>query len=134
MKIAFPDTLTWQAGLEFGLEAVSRLNANGSKPRVSFVDSGPMLEAISFALLDFGLLNSVVWVRDQDSTLFEADIALFPRVTAGDRQSIEKALARGVRTFSSDPDFTSANPLYTSFVRRDVEALKQLMEGFIRSR
>lgn len=133
ITIAFPDALCWQAGMEFGLTAVSQLKTKGARLKVSFADHGPMLEAVSFAILDFGLEDSAIWVHDRESTMLQANLALFPRVVAGDREIIERAIERGLRTFSSDPEFTSTNPLFTSFLRRDVEALERLLAGFYAS-
>lgn len=120
-SIVMPDPLDWRAGHEFGLEGISLLKDES----LSFViaSRGEFLEAVAFAIHEFGLTEQARYVRNPSRRLRKGTVALFPRVTSFEPESIHRSLARGARVVCSDPDYDSHHPLFLKTRPRDAVAL-----------
>ena len=76
--IVLPDALVWEAGIEYGLEAVAALAAE-TKVNCAVRDDGPMLEAIAFAVHQLAL-GGVVRFTDDPCAAGPVDVVLAPRL------------------------------------------------------
>jgi hypothetical protein len=76
--IVLPDLLVWQAGVEFGLEAVAAVAAD-TVVSCAIHDRGPMVEAAAFAVHQLGLAPVVRFADRPWSGLGDA-VVLAPRV------------------------------------------------------
>lgn len=123
MRIAFPDPLTWQSGIEFGLQALGELHRRGIGFTCRLRDEGPMLEAATFAMVQYGLQSRFEWVRRAPRVLRGIDVALFPRVAPGDLDVIRFLLQQGVRVVTSDPAVDWVSPGLHTFPRRHSRVL-----------
>jgi hypothetical protein len=127
MRIVFPDPLIWQSGIEFGLQAVGEFQREERPVKCLLRDRGPMLEAVTFAALQYGLLPMVEWTRHWPHWLRPNDVAVFPRVAPGDAGPIQEALRQNATVITSDPGIVIQHALLRQFPRRDVAALVQCL-------
>lgn len=128
MKIIFPDPLIWQSGIEFGLQSLAELRSAGWNFEFSILDQGPMLEAVSFAIADYGLQAHVRWLSRRPRPWTRFDVVLIPRVAAGDPELVRQILCAGVEVVSSDPDISLNQSGFHSFPRRNWRSLLNLLE------
>lgn len=127
IKVAFPDRLVWQSGIEFGLQAVAVLAGEGAPIEFSLIDHGTMLEAATFAVIQYQLQSKVQWVRRWPRSFAAYEVAIFPRVAPMETQTITRILKQGVLVISSDPAFTTPDEHFLSFFRRDWQALATML-------
>jgi hypothetical protein len=132
MRIVFPDSLTWQSGIEFGLQALGALYHRGAAFEFSLPDHGPMLEAATFAIIQYQLHNKVRWVHRWPRSFAAFDVAIFPRVVAIEKGSLTQLLHQGVTVISSDPEFQSAKGNYHRFARRDWQTMAGVLNGLMK--
>jgi hypothetical protein len=132
MRIVFPDPLTWQSGIEFGLQALGELQRRGLSFEFSLRDEGPMLEAAAFAVNQYGMLSKVRWVRRWPRSWTGFDVALFPRVITGEAQPVLNACKQGVLVITSDPGIKQSLPNLYVFGRRDCRELASCIEKVAR--
>ena len=132
MRIAFPDPLTWQAGIEFGLQALAELQREGAAFEFSLLDHGPMLEAATFAIIQYKIQNKVRWVQRWPRTFTSFEVAIFPRVVAMDTSVLAQILDQGLTVISSDPEFQSSKCNFQQFARRDWQSLAGLLNTLMR--
>jgi hypothetical protein len=80
IHVALPDPLVWQAGIEFGLEAIAEVAATHDVV-CRLRDRGPMLEAVGFAVYQLGL-SGITEFRRSPLASRRVDVVLVPRVTS----------------------------------------------------
>jgi len=129
MRVALPDPLSWQAGIEFGLQALGELRRGGLNFEFSLLEQGPMLEASGFAVNQFGLETNVRWLHRRLRSWTGFDAVLFPRVAPLETATITQILEGGVTVISSDPEFRSQRSNFHPFPRRDWQSLAKLMQA-----
>ena len=127
MRIVFPDPLIWQSGLDFGLQAVGELQRQRAAFEFSLPDEGPMLEAATFAIIQYQLQTKVHWVHRWPRSFAAFDVAIFPRVASMETGSMTQILDHDVAVLSSDPEFKSAKVNYHRFARRDWQSLAGIL-------
>ena len=127
MRIVFPDPLTWQSGIEFGLQALGKLHRGGVPFKFSLCAQGPMLEAATFAVIQHQMQNQVRWVRRWPQSFREFDVAVFPRVIAMETSAISEIAAQGMTVVSSDPEFRESKATFHQFARRDSDSLANIL-------
>lgn len=132
MRIAFPDTLTWQSGIEFGLQALGVLQTAGLDFEFSLRDKGHMLEAVAFTVNQYGMLSKVRWVRSWSGSWQKFDLAIFPRVIAGEVEPVLKACKQGLLVITSDPGLKQSLPNLYVVGRRDASELASSIEKVAR--
>ena len=124
-SLTLPDPLIWQAGIEYGLEALADL------PLGVWVctlrDHGPMLEAAAFAVHQLGLQDYVRFQPRFGSRSGGSQIALFPRVAPLDHNLILDSLKRGNVVVTSDPSFAFDCSNLLIFPRRDSRTLRDIL-------
>ena len=127
MRIVFPDPLIWQSGLEFGLQAVGEFQNEEPELECLLRSQGPLLEAVTFAALQYQLLPKVQWTRRCPHRFGSDDVAVFPRVAPTDEAPIRDALSQNISVITSDPAVTISHPLLRLFPRRNVAALVECL-------
>jgi hypothetical protein len=126
--VTFPDQLVWQAGIEYGLQAAADAFSRGAKIVCYLRNSGPMLEAVAFAVREFGLHNVIRWGRGDQITK-NAHVFLFPRVKAMESETIYRLISSGKTVITSDPNIKTCDTKLITFQRRDYKALSDLILG-----
>lgn len=128
MRIALPDPLTWESGIEFGLQAIGELVRQGIPIEFSLLDHGAMLEAATFGIIQYQLHPNVRWVRRWPGSFAAFDVAIFPRVAAMETATISQILDQGLPVVSSDPVFVVSTN-FQQFPRRDWQALANILRN-----
>jgi hypothetical protein len=103
MKVLFPDPLTWESGIEYGLEGVAKAQDSCGDVVSTLYGKGPFLEAVAFAAMEFAILDrlefrSVITEREYRN----AELVLLPRVRPGRQGPARMALASGTFVITSD--------------------------------
>jgi hypothetical protein len=127
IRIALPDPLVWQAGIEFGLQGIADAFSRGEFSCI-LNSEGPMLEAVAYAIKEMNIGN----VEYADSRLIRkkgAEVFLFPRVQKMDVGSIRYLVDSGQTVITSDPAVTKFAPNILLFMRRDVVRLSSTLQA-----
>lgn len=127
MRLAFPDPLVWQAGIEFGLQAVAEVIGRGTRISCCLKGEGPMLEAVAYAIKELGIQDVVKWSKD-GSFKGRIDIYLLPRVQSGEQKTIRSLVDAGKTVLTSDPGIAAAEACLHIFPRRNTVALASLVQ------
>jgi hypothetical protein len=122
-----PDPLTWQAGIEYGLQALTAVQETGSEFLCYLADAGPLLEAVSLSVYQLDLTERVRYVSPVQGYLKGANAILLPRVYSLDREIIGTALKAGQWVISSDPAVTLEHPRLLRFPCRDWRAMADIL-------
>jgi hypothetical protein len=133
IQVIFPDPPVWQAGLEFGVEGLARARRKGLSLTVSILDHGPMVEAITCALLQFDMLNCVLWHRRWPGRISNWDVAVFPRVRSIDNGPLLKCLRNGLWVLSSDPNFKEKHPRLGRLPPRDAGRISEAILDILKA-
>lgn len=131
-KILMPDDLIWQAGLEYGIQALSKVAEQGGGFKCFIKSKGPFLEPVSFAIHQMKMGEKISYVEDTIKYLLESDIVLLPRVCPLDKKIIERSLKNGKTVITSDPSIAAGHPGMMLFMRRDWEELSGMLAGAVR--
>jgi len=125
IKLLFPDPLIWQAGVEYGLQALAGLSSG--EWVCGLPNHGPMLESTAFAIHQLGLQDRVKFQSRHKYLFGSSQIALFPRVAPLNRKLLLRNLKRGQIVVTSDPsiDFEFTN-LFV-FPKRDWYSLREIL-------
>ncbi len=118
-----PDKLVWQAGIEYGLQALAELKNKGKQFVCFLADEGPALESVAFAVHQLDLSGEVKFVKDVQKHISAADAILLPRVSPLEQETIGGFLRQGKTVITSDPAISSAPPRLISFPRRQWQSL-----------
>lgn len=125
IKLVFPDPLVWQAGVEFGLQALAGLPSGEWVCEIP--DHGPMLEAAAFALHQLGIQDRMKFCSRRNCLPGRNQVALFPRVAMLDHSLLLGSLKHGQIVVTSDPavDFECDNLFL--FRRRDWRTMRDIL-------
>lgn len=128
--IVMQDTLIWQAGVEFGLQALAELQKKNVYFNCYLRSRGPHLEAIAYAVHQLNLESKTFFMHNINKYIKKAKIVVLPRVCALESESISNNLKSGRIVITSDPSIKSneKKKLYT-FPRRDWRALSNLLDS-----
>jgi hypothetical protein len=127
LRVALPDPLVWQAGLEWGLEALSDARRQGLSFSCQIGDEGPLLEAVAFSVKEMALSN-VSFVNRKTILTRRQDVYLFPRVKAMEQESVLGLVRRGAVVLTSDPEISAVAGSLRLFHRRDVGAVVTILQ------
>jgi len=122
-----PDPLIWQAGMEYGLQALASINKKNVNFLCSLPDRGPMLEAIGFAAHQLKLNQKMRYTNLDRYTPQSSDVILMPRVYPLDQKIIGDALKLGGKVITSDPNINVTHAQLTSFSRRNWRDLADIL-------
>jgi hypothetical protein len=103
LLVAMPDPLTWEAGMEYGIQALAHALA-GADWTCAVAGRGPYLEATFFCAAQVGVRDHLVARNDVCSFADRADLLLFPRIVPMDRAPVLRAIGRERQdVITSDP-------------------------------
>jgi hypothetical protein len=128
IQIVMPDPLTWEAGLEYGLQALAELHYEKQNYLLFLHDNGLFLEATAFGVQQLGLRENVQYVRNPERRMGDCDIVLFPRVKGLGIDIIHKALEHEKHVVTSDPEVKIDHPRLLLFPRRDWKKLAAIIK------
>jgi hypothetical protein len=127
-RILIPDPLIWESGVEYGLQALSKLQ-NEIQDFVFYIGkSGKLIEAVSFGIYQLGLTEKVRYVNDSERMIKICDIILFPRVKSIGETIILSALGQGKYVVCSDQNFRSRNSNFFMFHRRNWNEMEGILK------
>jgi hypothetical protein len=125
LLVAMPDPLTWEAGMEYGIQALAHALA-GADWSCAVASRGPYLEATFFCAAQVGVREHVVASDDVGAEADRAHLVLFPRIVEMDRASILRAVGRERQdVITSDPAIQFSAPRLRLVPSRDWAALAE---------
>jgi hypothetical protein len=123
LLVAMPDPLTWEAGMEYGIQALAHALA-GADWTCAVASRGPYLEATFFCAAQVGVRNHLIACDDVGKQADRAHLVLFPRIVAMDRAPILRAIGREQQdVITSDPAIAFSAPRLRVVPSRDWAAL-----------
>jgi glycosyltransferase involved in cell wall biosynthesis len=125
-----PDELTWESGVEYGLEAVALVRQSEPRLRVVLHREGPLREAAAFAVFQLGLaeVTAIRGVRPVDYG--PASVVLLPRLRPGPSLPLVLALAAGAAAVTSDPSLTGGQGSASLVPARDPASMAARIRGY----
>jgi hypothetical protein len=123
-----PDPLIWQAGLEYGLQALRYLRDRGCNFVCYITDRGPFLEAVALAVHQLELKGCVCYTKKIHRHTKTPQTIVLPRVYPLGKEPIMKALESGSTVITSDPEIENNHQNLFLFPRRDWKTLAILLE------
>lgn len=127
-RILFPDPLVWQAGLEYGVQAVGSLVRSGVPVECFLSNVGPMLEAVALVIHQERIGERAHFVRDPIARTASNDIAVFPRVASLDQRLLLQAARAGFTVITSDPSIPKLEQGIRTVTRRDWKELELVLK------
>jgi hypothetical protein len=123
LLVAMPDPLTWEAGLEYGIQALAHALA-GRDWRCAVASRGAYLEATFFCAAQLGVREHLEACDDVAHHADRAQLLLFPRIVPMDRAPILRAIGRDrQQVITSDPAIQFSGPRLDVVPPRNWEAL-----------
>lgn len=133
-RIVFPDRLVWQAGIEYGLQAVAEVMKEYPDIKCYINKTGPFLEAAAFAVYQFGLGKNTLFIEHPGKSISPSDIIIFPRVKQMEQTPIRTSLVSGKNVLVSDPSISFQDPKLQIFPRRDWKELSRIMLDILKDK
>lgn len=118
-----PDPLIWQAGIEYGLQALAVLKKQDITFTCRVSGTGPSLEEVVLSVHQLGLRDHVRYGPPRILRSSKRHVVLLPRVRPLRRELIDAALTEGKVVFTSDPSVGRGSERLVLFPRRSWEAL-----------
>ncbi|MDX1437001.1 MAG: hypothetical protein R3335_09335 [Anaerolineales bacterium] len=123
IRISMPDPLSWETGIVYGLQALTRMTAHEIPFECLLPDSGPQYEEVAFSIYQLELDAHVRLVPYIRYRALLSDIVVFPRLCSLEARPIKTALRLNKTVITSDPELDFSHPKLHRFQCRDHHAL-----------
>lgn len=131
LDILMPDPLVWEAGIEYGLQAVALCEDQGLECSCYVFDHGPLIEAVVLAAKQLNL-RRLQYLPDVMEYIGLADLLLLPRVATIRSQPVPAFLKYQKPVVTSDPFFYTEEHVI-GFERRNWKQLADILTRLSKS-